>query len=230
MKAKHTPLFLLAGGRGRRDPAVKLFFQECALTEPSVAYIGAASDDNMEFFNHISGYLRQMGAGSVKMAHTAKGARMAQTQKLLETAEVIFISGGDVELGMETLAKRKLDTFLRELYRQGKPFFGISAGSIMLAREWVRWRDPDDVNTSELFPCLGLADLLCDTHDEKSDWEELQAALALKEEGAVGYGIATGTGLRVLPDGRLESLGGPVQRYTRRRGAVVPITDMQPGT
>jgi peptidase E len=228
MKAQRTPLYLLAGGRGRRDPAVKLFFQECGLIEPSVAYIGAASDDNLEFFQHISGYLRQMGAGAVTLAHTSKGARMAQTQKALENAGVIFISGGDVELGMETLSRRKLDTFLRELYRQGKPFFGISAGSIMLAREWVRWRDPDDVNTAELFPCLGLADVLCDTHDEESDWEELQAALALKEEGALGYGIAMGSGLRLAPESPVEALGGPVPRYIKTHGEVTRMADLQP--
>src|SRR5208283_1309482 len=108
----------------------------------------------------------------------------------------------------------------------GKPFFGISAGSIMLAREWVRWRDPDDVTTAELFPCLGLADILCDTHDEKAGWEELQAALALKKDGALGYGIATGTGVIVFPDGRVEGLGGPVCRYAREHGAVVRIADL----
>lgn len=229
MKTKHTPLFLLAGGRGRRDPAVKLFFEECGIAQPGVAYIGAASDDNLEFYEHISGYLRQMGAGAVNLARTSKGARMAQTQKLLESADIIFVSGGDVELGMETLAKRRLDTFLRQLYRQGKPFFGISAGSIMLAREWVRWPDAEDVSSAELFPCLGLADLLCDTHDEDSDWEELQAALALKTDGSVGYGIATGTGLHVLPDGKVVALGGPVPRYASQHGEVVRMADLQPG-
>ena len=146
---------------------------------------------------------------------------MCTTQKILEAADVIFISGGDVELGMQTLAKRKLDTFLRALYRHGKPFFGISAGSIMLAREWVRWRDPEDVTTAELFPCLGLADILCDTHDEKSGWEELQAALALKKNGTLGYGIATGTGVIVFPDGRGSRAGGPCTSLCQsaRRGS-----------
>jgi peptidase E len=226
MKSELPPLFLLAGGRGRHDPAVKLFFQDIAIEKPAVAYVGAASDDDPEFFDHISGYLGEMGSGAVTLAPTSRGARAARTQKILETADVIFVSGGDVELGMQTLAKRKLDVFLRELYRQGKPFFGISAGSIMLAREWVRWRDPDDVTTAELFPCLGLADILCDTHDEKAGWEELQAALALKEEGALGYGIATGTGLLVFPDGRLEKLGEPVYRYAKEQGTVVRIADL----
>ncbi len=228
MKTKRAPLFLLAGGRGQRDPAVKLFFQSNNCKEPAVAYVGAASDDDLEFFRHIEGYLRDMGAGSVKLARMAKGARINQSKEILEKADVVFISGGEVELGMQTLARRKMDVFLQELYRQGKPFFGISAGSIMLGREWVRWRDPEDVDTAELFPCMGLADVLCDTHDEKSGWDELQAALALKKEKSIGYGIATGTGLLVFPDERIEALGGPVSRYIKDHGTVVRIADLQP--
>ena len=41
-----------------------------------MAYVGAASDDDMEFFNHISGYLREMGAGAVTLARSSKGARV----------------------------------------------------------------------------------------------------------------------------------------------------------
>ena len=36
-----------------------------------------------------------------------------------------------------------LTGFLPGLYSRGKPFFGLSAGSIMLARERIRRRDPD---------------------------------------------------------------------------------------
>jgi len=46
--------------------------------------------------------------------------------------------------------------FLRRLHRSGRLFFGTSAGSIMLSRKWVRWRDPHDDRSAELFPCLGL--------------------------------------------------------------------------
>jgi peptidase E len=49
--------------------------------------------------------------------------------------------------------------FLRNQYRKGKPFFGISAGSIMLAKNWVRWSDPQVDSSAELFPCLGISDL-----------------------------------------------------------------------
>ena len=98
----------------------------------------------------------------------------------------------------------------------------------MLAKEWVRWRNPDDDTTAEVFPCLGLAPVLCDAHDEEGGWEELKALLMLEKEGCAGYGIATGTALRVFPDGRVEALGGAVHRYVRQGGKVKRIADVMP--
>jgi hypothetical protein len=87
----------------------------------------------------------------------------------------------------------------------------LSVGSIMLARQWIRWRDPDDEASSELFDCLGFAPVLCDTHGEAEGWEELKALLTLSPTGAIGHGIASGTAIVVEPDGAVSALGGVVQ-------------------
>jgi hypothetical protein len=117
---------------------------------------------------------------------------------------------------------------LRELFARGKPFFGLSAGSIMLAKEWVRWPDPDNLESAELFTCLGFAPVICDTHDEEGDFEELQAALALKPDGSVGYGIPSGAAIKVSPDDKVEALGGKVWQYTRQGENVKRIEDLKP--
>ena len=131
---------------------------------------------------------------------------------------------------MDILKEKDMTGFLSGLYSQGKPFFGISAGSIMLAREWIRWRDPDDDATAEIFPCLGIAPVICDTHAEGDDWEELKALLALEKDGTEGYGIPSGTAIKVFPDGRVEALGGAVPRYLRRGDSVHHAGDIQPDT
>ena len=131
---------------------------------------------------------------------------------------------------MEILQEKKMIDFMTGLYRQGKPFFGISAGAIMLADKWIRWRDPDDDNSAELFPCLGFAPIICDTHDEQGGWEELQAALMLEKEGVKGYGLASGSEVKVAPDGGVEAVGGTVYQYIKRGGKVVRIEDLLPLT
>ena len=134
------------------------------------------------------------------------GADLKKARNILESADIVFISGGDVEAGMEILQEKNMIDFLTGLYRQGKPFFGISAGALMLAAKWVRWRDPDDDDSAELFDCLGFAPVICDAHDEQAGWEELQAALMLEKEGVKGYGLAAGSAIKVTHDGKVETI------------------------
>ncbi|RPJ56477.1 MAG: hypothetical protein EHM12_10320, partial [Dehalococcoidia bacterium] len=122
----------------------------------------------------------------------------------------------------------KMDEFLRQLHREGKVFYGISAGSLMLAKKWVRWPDPDDDDSAELFDCLNIAPVICDAHDEESGFEELQAAIALEKPGFTGYGLASNTGIKVYPDGRVEAVGGPVWQFVKKSGKVVRIEDLRP--
>ena len=98
----------------------------------------------------------------------------------------------------------------------------------MLSRQWVRWRDANDDSTAEAFACMGLAPVLCDTHGEAENWEELLALLRVAAPGAVGHGIPCGAGLCVTPKGRLFAMGEPVHRFTMREGTVSRITDLEP--
>jgi peptidase E len=231
--SKPGPVYLLAGGphsrRAQRDPLLTRAISGRGVIEPSIAYLGAASGDDKSFFKMTSNYMRICGAGDVTLAPLA-GARVKldKTRSILESADMIFVSGGDVEEGMEVLKERKMLPFLRELYESGKPFFGLSAGSIMLAREWIVWDDPNDDSTSSTFPCMGFAPVLCDTHSEEEGWEELRALLLLTPEGTFGYGIPTGAGLCVGPDGSLEALGLPVTCFAKIAGAVKRRADLDP--
>jgi peptidase E len=112
----------------------------------------------------------------------------------------------------------------------GKLFFGISAGSIMLAKEWVRWSDPDNDDTAEIFPCLGIAPIICDTHAEQDNWAELQTLLKLEKDDMKGYGITSGTAIKVYPNGEVVSLGGATHHYIRLNGLLHRIDDVIPST
>jgi peptidase E len=227
------PVYLLAGGRPtarkQQNVLLKMVYHDFGVASPRVAYSGTASGDDRNFFGFISAELKNAGAGKVTQAVIAPdGADLKKARAILEAADIVFISGGDVSAGMDVLREKDMLDFLIGLYRQGKPFFGISAGAIMLAEKWVRWPDPADENSAELFPCLGFAPIICDTHDEEGGWGELQAALRLEKEGVRGYGLASGSGVRVTPEGKVAAIGGTVYQYIRRGGAVTRIEDLLP--
>jgi cyanophycinase-like exopeptidase len=233
MNKNIKPVYLLAGGRPtarrRQEALLEMVYCDFGIASPQIAYSGTASGDDRNFFGFISAELKGAGAGKVTHAVIAPdGADLNKARAILEAADIVFISGGDVEAGMDVLREKDMLGFLAGLYRQGKPIFGISAGAIMLAGKWVRWPDPDDENSAELFPCLGFAPIICDTHDEQGGWGELQAALRLEKEGVRGYGLASGSGVRVTPDGKVAAIGGVVYRYIHRTGRVERIEDILP--
>jgi peptidase E len=215
-------IFLIAGNRESRrregDPLLAGILALIGLERPAVAYVGAASSDNRIFFMWIAALLKKAGAGSVRLAALASGrADLAKARSSLQEADLVFVSGGDVEAGMRVLERTGFTLLLKELHQAGKPFIGLSAGSIMLARSWVRWTDAADDSTAESFPCLSLAPLLCDTHAEKEGWEELKMLLKLTG-AAEGFGIPSGAALCACADGSLLALGKPVQRLAWRGG------------
>jgi hypothetical protein len=119
MTNKAKPVFLLAGGRGgkKQDTLLQAVYKEFGLTAPTIAYSGTASGDDKRFFGYISGELTAAGADKITHAViAAKGADLTKARKILEAADIIFVSGGDVEAGMEVLkAKDMVGVFQRPL-------------------------------------------------------------------------------------------------------------------
>ena len=232
------PVYLLAGGRPRNrqtpDPLIRAVFRESEKMSPIIAYVGTANGDNEDFFNRMAEFLKEAGAYRIDHALISPdGADFKKAQDILKSADIVFMSGGDVDRGIRVLREKNMIDFLTELYQQGKLFFGTSAGAIMLAKKWVRWRDPDDNASAELFPCLDFAPVICDCHDEEGGWQELKAALRLEEDNVIGYGLVSGAAIRVFADSRVEALGGAIHQFIRhgkrvdRAPDILPASDMR---
>jgi len=224
------PVYLLAGGRGSSNQVVfKTILNEIFKTDPLIAYVGAANNDDKWFYGFMGKEIIKAGKCTLKHALiSSRRADLNKAQDIMQMADAVFMSGGDVEAGMRILESKNLINFLQDLYQKGKVFFGLSAGSIMLCREWVRWSNPNNDSTAELFPCLNIASVICDTHAEEDEWEELRTALKLQINGSIGYGIPSGACLKVCPGGHLEAIGGDIARYIKRGNKVVRIDDLVP--
>jgi peptidase E len=198
---------------------------------PLVAYVGVASDDNRGFFAMIRGALGTATGARVKLAKIASPrASASEARALLDESDLVFLSGGDVEHGIDVLQQRDLAGVILALGRAGKPMLGISAGALMMAREWVRFPD-DDESRAEIFPCLGLVPLHVDAHSEEDGWSELRILVRLLHERGdvdpVGYGLTRQGGLHVSIDERsvaVHAMGTPIPRIVVRRGKGVEGT------
>jgi len=217
---------LVGGGPGtvlalRRH--YKAAVAELGKERPLVGYVGTASDDKRGFFTMIRGGL-SAPARMVLVRIASPRASMVDARKVLEECDMVFVSGGDVERGIDVLNDRGMAEPLRAVAARGKPMFGISAGSIMLGREWVRF--PGEDARAEIFPCLGIAPVHVDAHSEYEAWSELRWLVRLLHErgdgNPVGYGLTRKGGLRIELDGepRMTPFGTSIPRIVMRRGRV----------
>ena len=206
---KETPAILLAGGMPGSPAAIVRLMSHAfeGMQKPVAAYIGTASSDNPAFFQMMKLALKKAGAGKVTFVHLAKkNPNLEAAKKTLAGSDVIFLSGGEVEDGMNWLAKHDLAAFLKNLYSTGKRFMGVSAGVIMMGTHWVRWETPGNDDTSRLFDCLGIIPVLFDVHGEDEDWVELKAALKLLGDKERGYGLPGGSMISADSKGTLLNL------------------------
>jgi peptidase E len=220
------PVYLFAGGRGKTIfssfSEVGKVIKSIGKKKPDIALVGVASLKDNWLISIIMAALIKSGCKCRvhRVLIARPNADVEKAKEVLRKADAVFMGGGDAEVGMQILKEKNMVGFFRELAAQGKLFIGVSAGTILMCKGWVRWRDPDDDATAELYPCLGLVPLICDTHAEGDDWVELKAALQLEGEGATGYGIPSGGYLKAYPDGRLEAGVCTVERCAKINGKI----------
>lgn len=197
-----------------------------------VAYVGAASGDNAGFRTMLGAAFLGSGARLEPANTVGKKAKISETRGLLGDCDLVFISGGDVEAGMQVLHDRDLVGFLVGLAKAGKPMMGISAGSIMLGQRWVRFPDEDESH-AEPFDCLGIAPLQMDAHSEDDNWSELRVLVRLLGERgidpALGYGVPSKGCLHVeTKTGKLKAQGAPITRIGWKKSKLTDEKPLEP--
>ena len=194
---------------------------ELAGARPLVAWVGAANDDSLPWFERAAAVLRRRYGADLRRVRTASPD---ESQRLVDEAPLIYLPGGDVSLLSERLRALGLDEPIRRRHAAGALVVGVSAGAIGLTRWWVEF--PEDGRPPYRIPCIGALDVAIDCHDEESGWEELRALLgawAREEPDAVveAYGIPAGGALELAPGGGVTHLGAAPTRLRLDRGRIV---------
>jgi len=221
-------IYLIPGGHppnmNRMTEDFRAVYASFGNPNPKIACVGTANNDNKMFFKFMKRPLLKAGACEVILVPIAgKHRDVPSAKRILTAADCVFLSGGEVEDGIVWLKQAGLDTFLTEMYSDGVPFFGVSAGCIMMGRNWVHWDVENDDSTARLFDCLNFAPFTFDTHCENEDWKELKCALRLMGPGAQGHGLATGGFYSADNEGGLISYRNPPAVYVNNNGAIETV-------
>jgi len=171
-------------------------------SNPKAAYVGASNGDQPEFYSLFQAAMESMGISTCRMVPSQPSR---EDNLFIEDANLILLSGGDVELGWRTFEQNGLKELIPRKRFDSAVLMGLSAGAIQLGLGCLsNSAQPKQI---EMFR---FAPFYVGAHDEENDWWDLRALVNLSQVDTRGIGLPAGGGAVYFADGTLEPLRKPL--------------------
>jgi peptidase E len=164
------------------------------------AYVGASNGDNPVYYSIFESAVKGIGVTDYRMIPASPSEADVS---FVEQADLILLSGGDVEKGWTAFERSGLKQIIISKYHKGVILIGISAGAVQLGMFGCA---ESDKRCEVLFPTFGLVPFVISAHDEKDNWSGLKKMLNRVEWKMNGIGIPAGGGMVYHPDNSIEPI------------------------
>jgi peptidase E len=149
-----APLFLLADSQllflvDEEGPFIDRVAACTGPGAPRAAYLGASNGDNPDFYSIFLAAIEPIGPAECRLIPSEP---TADELAFLESADVILLAGGDVDLGWRAFTASGVRDVVERRYHAGAVLIGVSAGAVQLGN--AGWPEGDAEST---FPTWGLA-------------------------------------------------------------------------
>lgn len=201
------PLYLLADSqlffwKSSGDSLAERIRADIDSANPKAAYIGASNGDQPEFYALFEGAMDSMAISNCRLIPSQPSR---EDTAFLEDAELIALSGGDVERGWQVFEQNGLKELLPKKRLDGAILMGVSAGAVQLGLGCL-----SNEARPKLLDMFRFAPFYVGAHDEGNDWFDLRALVNLSKSDARGIGLPAGGGAVYYADGTLEPLRKPL--------------------
>jgi len=201
------PLYLLADSqllfvKDGGDSLAERIRADLDSANPKAAYIGASNGDQPEFYSLFQAAMESMGISNCRLVPSQPSR---EDISFLENAELIVLSGGDVERGWQVFEQNGLKELVPRKRFDGAVLMGVSAGAVQFGLGHL-------TNAAQPKPLdmFRFAPFYVGAHDEGNDWFDLRALVNLAQSDARAIGLPAGGGAVYYSDGTLEPLRRPL--------------------
>lgn len=154
--------------------AIKESIAEGVLPNKKIGFIPTAGETypNPYFVEESRVRLRALGLRLVEIDVTSK--THDELTKLLSSVDGIYVAGGNSFYLMQQLQKKQLVSVIRELVKGGTPYFGESAGAVVLYSTIEPIKvldDPEDAPDLQGYEALNLVDFIPLPHIDREKYK-----------------------------------------------------------
>src|SRR6185369_17801126 len=183
----------------------RLLIERLATSERmKAAYVGASNGDNPDFYALFVAAMEGVGICDCRMIASA----LSEADLIyINDADIILLSGGDVELGWRTFVTNGLNKHIPRRCYEGATLIGISAGAVQLGLCGLA-ADGSLIETFQLVP------VIIGAHEESDNWKTTRDLLRLSPTNTRAIGLPTGGGAIYHPNQTLEALRYPFMELT----------------
>jgi hypothetical protein len=206
------PLYLLADsqlffGKSDSNSLAERVRTDLDSANPKAAYVGASNGDQPEFYSLFVAAMDSMGISDCRSVPSQPSR---EDIAFIEEADLILLSGGDVERGWRTFEQNGLKELLPRKRFDGAILMGVSAGAVQLGLGYLsNSAQPKQIDTFRFAPFYVGA------HDEENDWWDLRALVNLSQADTRAIGIPAGSGAVYQADGTLEPIRKHLTELTK---------------
>ncbi len=187
-------LFVKSGG----DSLAERIRADLDTSNPKAAYIGASNGDQPEFYSLFMAAMESMDISDCRLVPSQPSR---EDILFLENADLIVLSGGNVELGWQVFEQNGLKELLPRKRFDGAVLMGVSAGAVQLGLGCLSTSaQPKQIDMFRFAPFYVGA------HDEENDWFDLRALVNIAQPDTRAIGLPAGGGAVYYADGTLEPL------------------------
>jgi cyanophycinase len=211
------PLYLLADSqllfvKGGGDSLSERIRADLDSSNPKAAYIGASNGDQPEFYSLFQAAMESMGISNCRMVPSQPSR---EDISFLENAELIVLSGGDVERGWQVFEQNGLKELVPRKRFDGAVLMGVSAGAVQLGLGCL-----SNAAQPKSLDMFRFAPFYVGAHDEENDWWDLRALVNLSQADTRAIGIPAGGGAVYQSDGTLEPIRKHLTELTKESARI----------
>jgi peptidase E len=199
-------IFLLADSQLLfwRDGGQLLLERVVTRDQLKAAYIGASNGDDPNFYEIFVSAMEGVGVVDCRMIPSAVSEA---DMEFLNSADVILLSGGDVEAGWRVFLNNGLSEHIIRRYYEGASLIGVSAGAVQLGLCGLA-ADGSLIATFKVVP------FIIGAHEESDNWKTARELLRLSGPGKTAIGLPAGGGAIYHQDHTVEALRHPLVKLS----------------